>query len=501
MSVLKYQMSLKELFKDFAPILDIYDQVVKGLTIDSRKVKSGFVHFALSGISSHGLYYIDDVLSSKACAVVVEFDDRKLNDTIRKQAAQANCCIIEITGLAKKIGHIAARYYQNDSNTLNVVGVTGTDGKTSVAQFAAIAMQSCGYESGVIGTNGWGRPGKLNKTSLTTPDPIEAHRQLSELRNSGVRYVFMEVSSHALEQSRVQGIQFNIAVFTNIARDHLDYHGTVEKYAEAKKSLFVIPGLSAAVINADDKLGEELISSLKSDMRVIGYSIIKPSDFQAKNICVGRDGLYFEVERGNKIIQLRSTLLGLFNVYNFLAVYAVLSEVGLKEKEIINALESLTAVPGRIEKFSGTGFPMVVVDFAHTPQALEAVLKSLRMTQCEKIWCVFGCGGDRDKGKRVLMGEIASSYSDEIIITSDNPRTEDPNQIASEIYEGTKKETSTRIVLNRYNAIETAINSASTDDCVLIAGKGHEDHQILGTNYQPFSDRDVVKKLLRTHVS
>ncbi len=501
MSRIELCTSLETLLQDFAQIDKNSSCHITGMTLDSRRVESGYLFFALAGQNFHGLDFVDDVFKRGASAVVVEYGEQRLTANYQRKAEKVNCRIIEVRGLAKKVGLIASRYFRNEACELNVIGITGTDGKTSVAQLLASALQFCGYESGVMGTNGWGRFGELNRSNLTTPDSIEVHRQLFELRSLGAQYVCMEVSSHALDQFRVQGVHFRVAVFTNIARDHLDYHGTVEEYAEAKSKLFEMPELNAAVINADDKLGARLISSQSTRLDISSFSIHAPSDYKATNISTSRDGLSFDVCTRSNSVQLESKLLGLFNVYNLLAVFSVLKVLGIADNEIVKALKSIIAVSGRIEKFSAPGSPLVVVDFAHTPQALEAVLKSLQAIRSDKLWCVFGCGGDRDSGKRSIMGGIAEILADEIIITNDNPRTEKPNQIAEDILVGMKDTNGVRVILDRKEAISAAIRDASAGDCVLIAGKGHEEFQIVDMNYLPFSDRAIVKDTLRIHFS
>jgi len=488
-------LTLTSLFSSVATVVSM--RLIQGLSLDSRTVKQGYVYFAVQGSELHGLDYIDDVIKEGAIAVVVDSSDSEVTDLIVQDCAEHDVILIRVEDIKEKMGDLAARYYGNDLNPLLVIGITGTDGKTSVSQFIAKALVLNGELAAVMGTNGWGLVDDLNESQLTTPDVIEVHRQLAALREMGVKYVCMEVSSHALDQGRVNGVEFSVAVLTNLARDHLDYHGTIENYAIAKTKLFRMEGLSAIIINADDSLGAKLIDSERKT-KVVSYGLKNNSSVMASKINRSRDGLVFTVTADEKIMRVNSQLLGDFNVYNLLAVFAVLREVGVSLEKAIFALQSITSVTGRMEKLSlNEASPLVVVDFAHTPQALEQALLSIKQCCNGQIICVFGCGGDRDKGKRVLMGEISSRLADRTIITNDNPRTENPKSIACDIRKGFNENSAVEIVLDREQAVLQAIASSQGEDCLLIAGKGHENYQIIGHERYEFNDRVVVEEGLQ----
>ncbi|MCB1754300.1 MAG: UDP-N-acetylmuramoyl-L-alanyl-D-glutamate--2,6-diaminopimelate ligase [Gammaproteobacteria bacterium] len=489
-------MTLGELFSGFALLsADHAGRQVAGLTLDSRKSGCDFVYFALSGKSTHGLRYVDDVIAAGALAIAVDADDPQLTDALTKHIS-SRALLIRVTDLSAVVGELAARYYGNSRDGLTVIGVTGTDGKTSVSHCIAQALNASGRPTGLVGTLGWGLPGNLHKSDMTTPDPVELHRQLAEIRRAGAAYACMEVSSHALDQGRVNGIGFEVAVFTNLARDHLDYHGTVEHYGRAKQRLFEKEGLSAVVINADDAFGRHLLKSTLAPVRPVAYAIDQDADVFAESVTETVSGLVLLIRHAGKRMSVESRLVGRFNAYNILAAFGVLSALGLADEEIAEALASLQPVEGRMEKFAAAGKPTVIVDFAHTPQALALVLGELKKYCKGELWCVFGCGGDRDKGKRAEMGRAAEALADQVVVTNDNPRTEDPQAIADEILEGFTDAACATVILDRAAAIEYAIDQAGAEDWVAVAGKGHEDYQIFGAQRLPFSDRAVVQASL-----
>jgi UDP-N-acetylmuramoyl-L-alanyl-D-glutamate--2,6-diaminopimelate ligase len=376
-----------------------------------------------------------------------------------------------------------------------VVGVTGTNGKTTTTHLLAQALDRPEARCGLIGTLGSGFPGQLDPSLHTTPDAISVHRLMAEFVNAGARTVCMEVSSHALDQARVAGVQFDIALFTNLTRDHLDYHGDMQAYAAAKARLFDFPHLKAVVINQDDAFGRELIKRTRGRARIVSFGL-HGGDVQALSVDTSTDGLTLAIATPHGETRLRSSLLGRFNAANLLAALAVLLVAGIPLAEATSALAQTRPVAGRMERFGGVdGQPLVVVDYAHTPDALEKVLQALREHTQGKLVCVFGCGGDRDRGKRPQMGRIAEQLADVVILTNDNPRHEDPAAIINEIASG--MQTTPSAVPDRTQAIRVALSGACAGDIVLVAGKGHEDYQQVGDRRLDYSDRDTVRALLK----
>jgi murE/murF fusion protein len=467
------------------------DCEITGLSSDSRNIKPGFLFVALAGENYDGRDYINKAMERGAVAVI---DEKMIPD------------------LRNKLGDIAARFYDYPAREMTIVGITGTNGKTSCSQFLAEALQINNIPCGIIGTLGIGFPGKLQYGIHTTPDPIFLQQQLSYLHQQGAKVIAMEVSSHALEQGRVNGIDFNIAIFTNLSRDHLDYHGNMQNYAAAKQKLFERPELQHAIINVDDDFGLQLMDSRlrgndkekngndkkrRRKLNIIGYctgeSMYSPNALiHAENIKFNNSGFNARVITpwGEGI--LTSKLLGRFNVSNLLAVIGALGILKIPLSKTLDSLSKLTNIPGRMQTFGGNKKPLIVIDFAHTPDALQEVLTSLREHCKGSLWCVFGCGGDRDRGKRPLMGEIAERLSDHIIITDDNPRTEDAEQIVQDIMHDLLCPWAAEIEHDRGVAIAHAIECAKPEDIVLIAGKGHEPYQIIGTEKIPFNDAEHV---------
>ena len=353
----------------------------------------------------------------------------------------------------------------------------------------------------MIGTLGNGLYGDIKPGTHTTPLAIPLHGLIDELHDAGATRLVMEVSSHGLEQNRVGGVQFDLALFTNLSRDHLDYHGDMESYANAKRQLFQIEGLQYAVINADDAFGQTLLKEIPDAVSVVAYSLSGKALQGVSTVCatqvtLDKNGITMQVDTPWGSGELCSSLLGRFNAENLLATLACLLVMGLKLDDVLERLAQIRTVPGRMERIEGKKGPTVIVDYAHTPDALEHVLKAAR-EHCEgKLWCVFGCGGDRDQGKRSLMGEVAAMLSDNVIVTDDNPRHEDPKKIVNGILSGMDKREHVSVEHDRAMAIRSAIEKADKNDLVLIAGKGHEDYQLIRDEKKPFSDRDYVKVLL-----
>ncbi len=480
---------LRELLEGLAPVPDAADRAVRGLQTDSRRVQPGDLFLAAPGMVADGRDFIGDAVASGAGAVVYETDDGYV---LRGAPVPA----FGVSGLGRKIGFIADRFFGAPSRRLVVVGVTGTNGKTTCTQLLAQALDQPPKRCAVIGTLGYGFPGALNASIHTTPDAVTVQRLLADFLEQGAAQVAMEVSSHALEQGRVNGVRFHVAVFTNLTRDHLDYHGDMTAYGLAKARLFAYEGLKYAVINHDDEFGRQLLADVGAPVTVLSYGI-EGGDVRAREVRPSPEGLWLRIQTPYGETELRSPLIGHFNVYNLLAVLATLLALGVELKDAAARLARAQAPAGRAERFGGArGLPLVVVDYAHTPDALEKILTALREHVQGKLWCVFGCGGDRDRGKRPVMGEIGERLADRVLLTDDNPRHESGDAIIADIAGGMRA--APRVIRDRRAAIAAAIREAGAGDIVLIAGKGHEDYQQVGDERRPYSDRDTVRTLLET---
>ena len=473
------------------------DVQISMMTLDSRKVTEGCLFVALQGTQQHGLSYAEKAQSLGAVAIIWEFDESV-------EVPELTIPLIAIKDLPASLGGIAARLYDYSSQQLQMVGITGTDGKTSVSHFLAQAMNVGDGSCAVIGTLGIGNPNALEKATHTTPDVITVHESLQRLSKRGSRCVAMEVSSHALDQQRVAGVDFDVAVLTNLTRDHLDYHGTVEAYAEAKAKLFIEHSPRAAVVNLNDAFGEKLASALADkSTAVIAYAIGESSEFPegtllASNAHYDHNGLSADIHWQGQQYSLNVGVLGDFNLSNLLAVLAVLLALDYTAEKAIAAIATVQTVPGRIERVTAGKVQdfLTVVDYAHTPGALSSVLGALRVHCAGKLICVFGCGGDRDKGKRPLMAEVAERLADVVIATDDNPRTEDPKQIMTDVVAGFEEPQKVSIEHDREAAIKLAVEQAEVGDVVLVAGKGHEQVQIVGDVELSFDDREKIRDVL-----
>ena len=466
-----------------APLAD--DPTINGLTLDSRRVQPGWLFIAVPGARADGRAYLAGAYGRGAAAAVYEAKDFK------SDARYTNA--IAVKNLREHIGTIADRFHGSPSQRLQVIGVTGTNGKTTTTNLLAQALDTPLARCGLIGTLGSGFPGQLDPSLHTTPDALSVHALMAKFVNAGAKSVCMEVSSHALDQARVGGVAFDIAVFTNLTRDHLDYHGDMDAYGAAKAKLFEVPDLKAAVINQDDRFGQTLIS--RAHVPVMSFGL-KGGDVHLRRLTPSIHGLSMTVVTPAGEVELQSPLLGRFNAANLLAVLAVLLVLEMPLAEAAARLAKAQPVAGRMERFGGGDKqPLVVVDYAHTPDALEKVLQALREHTSGKLLCVFGCGGDRDRGKRPQMGRIAEELADGVIITNDNPRHEDPAVIINEIVAGMQG--TPRAIPDRTQAIRTALAAARCGDIVLVAGKGHEDYQEIGDQRFDYSDRNTVRALLK----
>ncbi len=460
------------------------------LTTDSRAVKRGSVFLAYPGSRRDGRLHIGEAIARGAAAIVWEgrdFDWRPEWDVPH----------LAVEGLRERASEIAGLVYGDPSAKLWMAGVTGTNGKTSVAQWVAQAFDGLGRRAAVLGTLGNGLVGERTEAKNTTPDPVVLQRELADYLRRGAKVAAMEVSSHGLDQGRTAGIKFDVAVFTNLTRDHLDYHGTMEAYAQAKFRLFQARGLSRAVINVDDDWGRVFAGRLRGTaVEVIGYGLAG-GRLRAAGFEQSEAGLRIRFEGEWGAGEVAVPVLGAFNVSNLLAVTATLLAGGVPFEDALRCVARLGPVPGRLERLGGGGAPLAVIDYAHTPDALEKALAAVRpvVAPGRRLLCVFGCGGDRDAGKRPIMGEAAARLADHVIVTSDNPRSEDPQGIIDDVMAGVLSG-SVESVADRQVAIFSAIHQAGPGDVVLLAGKGHETYQEIAGVRHPFSDAEVAAAAL-----
>jgi UDP-N-acetylmuramoyl-L-alanyl-D-glutamate--2,6-diaminopimelate ligase len=474
-----------------APISDI--------TSNSRHAARGGLFLACAGIEHHGLEFVAQALEAGVAAVAWEPGPEVVGPVLPSHVAG-----VEVPGLSSRLGTIADRFFNSPSASLSVTGVTGTNGKTTSAFLVTQALNHLSRRAGYMGTLGFGLGSvDLTPSSLTTPGCITMHRRLREMADAGADHVIAEISSHALDQHRVDGIRFRTAALTNLSRDHLDYHGSMERYAEAKARLFVGTGIRTAVLNVGDRFGAALADQLTTTTELISVALVNTADTVPAARLMGRltavhaDGLGLQLSGDFGEALLSSSLWGRFNAENLVLAVGILLALDIEMDAAVGALSQCVAPPGRMELIrSRDSLPTVVVDFAHTPDALGQALQTVRDHCSGKVWCVFGCGGDRDKGKRRLMGEVAASMADRSVITDDNPRDEDPEAIIAEVIAGTGGRHGIEVMQDRQAAIEFAIGSARSDDVVLIAGKGHENVQIIGSEARAFSDKAVARVTL-----
>lgn len=490
-------IGLRRLLKDEA--VSAPDIQLSGLSADSGWLAPGWAFAACSGSRQHGLSFVDEALRHKPAVVLWEPVADMDPAAALRSCAEAGVPALAVSGLRYRLGQLAAQVWGQPSvNGITVHGVTGTDGKTSVSQFLAQALDPVGG-CGLIGTLGHGRPGACQPLAHTTPDAARLQALLAGFRHDGLAHVAMEVSSHALDQRRVDAIRFHSAILTNLGHDHLDYHGDIAAYAAAKRRLFKMPDLALAILNRDDGFSLDLREALAADVRVVDYGWERPACDAASLWCDAYDvherGCSIELATTAGKLALELPLLGRFNVWNVMAVAALLQGLDWSGSAIRDALQRLQPIPGRMEPFRKAGEPLVVVDYAHTPGALEAALSSLRAHAQRQLICVFGCGGERDRGKRARMGAIAARLADRVVVTDDNPRNEPPQRIVDDILVGLR-DAPVRIIRDRRTAIADALTMADPADIILLAGKGHEDYQIDASGRRAYSDRSTVMELL-----
>ncbi|MEX2115360.1 MAG: UDP-N-acetylmuramoyl-L-alanyl-D-glutamate--2,6-diaminopimelate ligase [Bacteroidota bacterium] len=480
----------------FGRMVVTHDVEVNGLQYDSRKVSRGDCFFALRGSGSDGHAFLQDAVSRGASVIVVQ-DDAAIPDSL---CMHLGVIKIVVADSRRTLALMSANYYGHPSRRLTIVGVTGTNGKTTTSHLIRSMLSASGQQTGLIGTISYQIGDQTIPASHTTPESIELNRLLVRMIDEGCTSVSMEVSSHALDQSRVYGIEFDAAVFTNLTQDHLDYHKTMEEYFKAKKILFdSLPSDAWTITNRDDEWGRAILAASKGRTRSYGFDA--QSDVRAVNVDLSMNGTDIDIEYNGSRTDLHSPLVGRFNVYNILASYAVGTALELSVEDIRRGIEHTAFVKGRFEKIPSPAGWTAIIDYAHTPDALEKCLRTIHDVRPKegrgKILAVFGAGGDRDTAKRPLMGAIAAEFADVCIVTSDNPRTEDPDRIIADILRGIRQRNYVLIETDRRKAILRALSQATRGDVILIAGKGHEEYQILGTEKVHFSDREIVEEFIQ----
>ena len=471
---------------------------INGVATDSRLLQHGFVFLACKGGESHGIDYAAEAIASGAAAIVYDSNTADIPET---PGIESSVPVIPVAGLQQHIGLIANRWFDSPSEALAITAVTGTNGKTTVAILLAQCMRILGRRCGYIGTLGKGIETLESSGGLTSPACVQLHQYLAEFRDDKATHAAIEVSSHALEQGRTDGVRIDSAIFTNLSRDHMDYHGDMQSYFAAKAQLFAGSYLQHRIINIDSEYGETLaklyaedavIVSTQSDRPAIDHSTDERPFVFVRAVVSDATGSRVSVETSWGSATFKIELPGQFNVENAALVLALLLRHGISISDASELLGQVSAPPGRMQRVAAdqSALPAVYVDFAHTPGGLEVALRALRQHCKGKLWCVFGCGGDRDRGKRPLMGEIASRLADRIVITSDNPRTEDPAMIVADILAGANDDAV--VIADRAAAIAYVIGKSCASDTVLIAGKGHESVQIIGERSIPFSDQAIA---------
>ncbi len=464
------------------------DTLIHGLQLDSRKVRSGDLFLAVPGDVHDGRQFIEQAVANGAAAVVAEAPVAGFVDELPVP-------LVEIPELRFDMGVMAARFFGYPSRALHMVGVTGTNGKTTTSRLVAQLGRSLGKACGVIGTLGSTLDDSVVDAANTTPDAVSLQFQLAQWRDQGVQAVSMEVSSHALVQGRVNGVEFETAIYTNLSHDHLDYHGSMDAYGRAKLQLFCGEHLRHAVVNLDDEYADQVLAAVGEGVRVLTYSTSRSdADIRVKNTRFSASGVEGELHTPWGSGAFSSPLPGEFNLANLAAAVTAVVLAGEDLLAVLEAVSRLQPVAGRMQAIPNEVGVQVIVDYAHTPDALEKVLAALKSHVSGKLVTVFGCGGDRDRAKRQLMGRVASQYSDRVIVTSDNPRSEDPAAILAEIAAGCSGDFS--LVVDRARAIAGAIADVEAGDCVVIAGKGHEDYQIIEGERRHFSDVEHARSAL-----
>ena len=482
---------LKSLLRDCADVPSVLDVWLYGLNSDSRSVRPGDAFIALRGGEGDAWRHVPEAIENGAVAVLLE------SEAAERCFEHDGVLVVPVPDLAVHQAILADRFYGMPSQSLAVIGVTGTNGKSSVTAFLSQMLEQAGIPTAVIGTLGYGFAGRVEPASHTTPDVVRLHRLLADYRDRGAGAVVMEVSSHGLSQGRVRRVSFRGALYTNLTQEHLDYHGSMEEYAGAKELLFTEYYPDFAVINLDDAFGVRLLDKLDDSVELLRYSVSgKECELYVLDYQADHDGLVARVMTPVGELKLHTGLLGRFNLENLLAALGGAVALGSTAEQLEAVAPKLLPPPGRLEQWLAKDGRRVVIDYAHTADALETVLQALRPHVKGQLWCVFGCGGNRDRGKRPVMGAVAERLSDAVVVTDDNPRDEDPETIVEEILAGMDEPERVCVEHDRRKAIEKALASVSPDDLVLVAGKGHETTQERRGEKIPCSDVEMVKDLL-----
>jgi len=461
---------------------------LSGISLDNRDIEAGEAFVAVQGQLGHGLDYAASAVAAGAVAVI--------HDGL-KPLPELGVPAIMVAGLGNKLGELASRFYAAPSEQMTIAGVTGTNGKTSVAHFLAQSWQRVYGNAGMVGTLGHGPVGQLQRGARTTPDALRLQQVLNNCVKTDIERLAMEVSSHALQQHRCQTVQFDAAIFTNLSRDHLDYHADMADYAAAKRLLFTDYAPSFAIINHDDDYGRKWFGELNGGMQMLSFGLREGAELSAEVRSMDIDGMTIRINGPWGSEEVHTCLLGEFNASNLLAAAGTLALLGMPWSHVLHQIELMQPVPGRMMRLGGElGQPVVVVDYAHTPDALESALQAVRAHLDGKLVCVFGCGGNRDQGKRSQMGRAAELLADDVFVTSDNPRDESANQIIEDVVAGFEIPNKATIEPDRAAAIQQAIANCEPGDVILVAGKGHETWQEIGGRKVPFSDENTIRAAL-----
>ncbi len=500
-------VTLQTLLEGIVAIDPSVDCEIDDLALDSRRIAPGCLFFACRGTQFDGIKFASQVEKNGAVAILWEVEDVSDMAVQPDFLREITIPIIQVKNLSQKIGLIAEKFYAFPSRELTTIGITGTNGKTSCSHFLAYCLTTDTRKCGLVGTLGYGVYGDLQDSTHTTPDAITLHSIFADIRTQAAKNLVMEVSSHGLSQGRVAGVEFDLAIFTNLSRDHLDYHTDMDEYFAAKTRLFECETLKHAIINTDDEYGRKLALKPVVSGRKIAYGLSQVPEncdlhVTGRALEFSTEGIKFEVDTSWGSANIRTSLLGEFNVSNLLAVLATLLAMDIPLTEAVEQIEHCETIPGRMEKVCcSSKLPTVVIDYAHTPDALQKALSALAVHRPRKeqglsrLWCVFGCGGDRDVGKRPEMGRIAEMNADKVIITNDNPRTENAQKIIADILAGMRNIDAISIEPDREKAIGDAIDMAAVGDIILVAGKGHEKYQVVGVDKLDYlGDRRVVEE-------
>ncbi|OGT56917.1 MAG: UDP-N-acetylmuramoyl-L-alanyl-D-glutamate--2,6-diaminopimelate ligase [Gammaproteobacteria bacterium RIFCSPHIGHO2_12_FULL_43_28] len=486
------------MLKDILSIPPAVDRDITRLVLDSREIRQGDLFLAIAGTHLDGRRYIVDAIARGAAAVLIASDHPQAMIT-----TEADVPIVPVHQLKALLGQLSASFFDYPAKKMQMIGITGTSGKTSCTHFIGQVLQNLSIPCGLIGTLGSGFYGDLHETGLTTPDAVKLQTTLHDLWSQGAKAISMEVSSHSIDQGRINAIDFDLGIFTNVSQDHLDYHGDMAAYAAVKRRFLAEFPIKQLIINVDDVHGQQWLLELAPTKKVLAYSTMGHAPIApaiplvtAKNVSLSLKGMHAVIDTPWGRGELSLSLIGQFNLSNALAALSALCLYGIPFETVLQQLAALKPVPGRMQTLVRKGKPLVVVDYAHKPDALAKALEALRKHTKGRLICVFGCGGERDSQKRPIMGKIAETLADRVIITNDNPRHEDPASIAQQILQGMINQDRVSVELDRSKAIKNSIQWAKENDCILIAGKGAEHYQLVGDKKLPFDDVDVALSCL-----